>query len=329
MDGFQRAWDGLFSPKTSPQHSPKLGPTSQPPVQISPDRPRWIDRPEERSSSPEYGAPRYAYPRPREDLRPYPFEGRSLEPVRQPADYYALPRGRSETASPYRRRPGVEYLEPRYVEGRQVEYDPRYDLYQADRRSEPAERRVVEPHEMRILGEKVASQTNEYASPQRISVPTSRSDYRTVDRERVPTPQRVRQSQTSGQPRSNSPLAVRQHDHTLYSSPSVQVDRSPPRQMVRATAPPSPPQVIEKIVNRIVEVPVEKIVEKVVTVEVPVEKVRCSKACANLFHLHALKLMSEQIVDRPVIEYRDRVVEKEKVETVSYTTCALSSRSGR
>ena len=35
-----------------------------------------------------------------------------------------------------------------------------------------------------------------------------------------------------------------------------------------------------------------------------------------LLHLQALKLISEQIVDRPVIEYRDRVVEKEKVEAV-------------
>ncbi len=279
MGGLQRAWDGLFSPKTSPQHSPKLGPTQ-------PDRPGWMDRPDDKYvSKPEYGGPRYASG-PREDPRPYPFERWGLEPVaRQPDDYYVLPNGRSETASPYRRSPGVEYLEPRHVAGRQVEYDPRYDQYQADRRSEPAERRVVQPHEMRILGEQVAGQTNEYGTTsQRISVPRSRTDYRTVDHDRRPTPQRARQSQASGQPRSNSPMEVRQHDHSLYSSPSAQVHRSPPPQMVRAAAPPSPPRVIEKIVDRMVEVPVEKvverIVEKVVTVEVPVEKVRCSESCA-------------------------------------------------
>lgn len=291
MGSIQRAWDGLWSPKASPQGSPKME-SSQPP------RPHWTDNPTVAYERPvtEYAGTRYVDVRSQEDSPYVEVQG----PARRAEEYYSEPSLRTaEKTSPYRRRPGVEYLEPRYVEGRQVDYDPRYDLYQADRRSAPVERRVVEPHEMRILGENVLSQTtSEFAtSPmQGLSVPTSRTDYRAVDRERIPTPQRVRQSPTSGQPRSSSPMVVREHDHTMYPrevqmSPLQQaVQRSLPQQVVRA-APPTPPQVIERVVevpvDRVVEkiVEVPKIVEKVVTVEVPVEKASCVQICFALVQI--------------------------------------------
>jgi len=126
--------------------------------------------------------------------------------------------------SPQRARDGVEYLEPRYVQGREVDYDARYDQYEVHSRSVAQERRQVEPHEVRILGERVlgTSYQSQNYSMEQVAVPTSRADYRIIDQERIPTPQRVSQSPPSSQPRSDSPQRVLRHDHTLYTESSYQ-----------------------------------------------------------------------------------------------------------
>ena len=241
-------WNGIFSPsKTSPTRSPqKHNNTWTPPQSQAPQSPRYEDRREYARSPPQ--------------------------------EYYAGSRRLSPQQG------NVEYLEPRYVEGRRVDYDPRYDEYTPDRRSTPNERREAAPHEVRILGERLLeSQSHQQVhSVERVAVPTSRTDYRAVDQERVPTAVRTRQSEPTGQPRSNSPQRVGRHDHTLYSEnstnyntvthievaksgyqntqaayspPPVPVRYSPTPQPVRASPPP-PPQVVEKTV----EVPVERIV---------------------------------------------------------------------
>jgi len=147
---------------------------------------------------------------------------------------------------------------------------PREYAREVDRRS--PEVRRVEPHEMRILGERVLEQPrDQYASYsiEQVAVPTSRAKHKAVDRERIPTPQREsRASPLSRQPRSDSPLGFRNHDHALYTessskrqvqtisvarpvspTPVHQIRRSPSPQVVQW----APPQVIE----------VERIVEKV------------------------------------------------------------------
>jgi len=155
----------------------------------------------------------------------------------------------------------VEY--PKYEQ-------PREYAWEVDRRS--PEVRRVEPHEMRILGERVLEQPRyQYAaySIEQVAVPTSRANHKAVDRERIHTPQRDRRaSPLSRQPRSDSTLGFRNHDHTLYAessskrqvqtisvatpvspTPVHQIRRSPSPQVVQG----APPQVIE----------VERIVEKV------------------------------------------------------------------
>lgn len=260
-------WNGIFSPskKTkSPETRDSYGNRSSPSRRDSYDNrsPSRRDSYDNRSPS-QFQAP------------PSPtYEDTGREYARYPPS--------TEFSSPGSRRlspqHNVEYLEPRYVEGRRVDYDPRYDEYTPHRRSTPLERREVEPHEVRVLGQQfLESQPHQQVhSVQRVAVPTSRSEYRALDQERVPTAVRPMQSSPTGRPRSNSPQRFGRHDHTLYSknstnySPVTQIEVSksdyqptqtanypPPQYTTVRTAPivrHSPPEVAERIV--IVEKPV-------------------------------------------------------------------------
>ena len=227
----------------------------------------------------------------------------------------------------------VEHVEPGYISERHNTRS--YDGYNAYGEPGSRERREVQSHEVRIIGEREMKSTDSYypVQTQPVAVPTSREMYLPVDNNRVQTPQRERVSRPSSQPRSDSPERVDRHDHTLYTENYFQSPQttqvyvsspiaSPQGAVTKKVPPPSQERVLikevpvvgymEKIVEvpveKIVTVEVEKIVEKIITKEVPVEKI--------------VQVPVEKIVEKlitkevPVIEYRDRVVETERVVEV-------------
>ena len=229
----------------------------------------------------------------------------------------------------------IEHVEPRYI---LEHHNARsHDGYQASY-GEPVsrERREVQPHEVRIIGEREIRSTGSYypVQMQPVAVPTSRETYMPVDNNRVQTPQRERVSRPSSQPRSDSPARVDRHDHTLYTENYFQSPRttqvyvsspivSPQGVVIKKEPPPSQERVVIKevpvveYIEKIVEVPVEKVVtvevekvvEKIITKEVPVIEYRD--------RVVETERVVEVMVEKPVVQYRDRVIASPPPQSVT------------
>ena len=164
-------------------------------------------------------------------------------------------------------------------------------------RSVEREHRVVQPHEMRILGESsVGFDTIRVQTD--VSIPCIGDvQYQSVGSHRVATQTRTRHNtntwvevpRKSPPPRPPSPPSVEYRDKNIYVEVEkiVHVDR--PVEVVHVDRPVEVFVEVEKVVYREVDRPVVVYRDKIVEVE-------------KIIH-----------VDRPVIEYRDKIVERERI----------------